>query len=145
MSRCTHSAWNGQRLKPESSPSAHDLEQQLCRLRELAASLENARMAVLHSDLAELTQQTVRQRELCAAIGRLDPDILSCPAEHRRTLLQESVQVAVQVARLNREYGALLSRARRTVDIFCRVLANSEATYLPPKREAASVSTRVEG
>lgn len=132
-------------MEPESSPPDHDLRKRLCCLRELAASLESARTAVLHSDLRELTRQTVRQRELCTALSRLDHEILSPTAEHRRGLLQQSLQIAMHVACLNREYGALLARARRTVDIFCRVLANSEATYLPPKRETSSVPARLEG
>jgi hypothetical protein len=49
-----------------------------------------------------------------------------------------------RVAQLNREYGALLTRARRTVDIFCRVLANSEVTYFPPKRESATSHSELE-
>jgi len=135
---------NGSSVKPESSPADHELEERLGCLRELAASLANARRAVLHSDLAELTRQSVRQRELCTALVRIDPEALSSAAERCRGLLQESVQMARHVARLNREYGALLARGRRTVDIFCRVLANSEATYLPPKREIACLAARVE-
>lgn len=132
-------------MKHEFSSSEQDPEQQLRCLRELAASLESARSAVLHSNLAELTRQTVRQRELCAALGRIDCEILAAVNDRWRNLVGESRQMVLHVSHLNREYGALLARARRTVEIFCRVLANSEATYPPPKRETASSLPSLEG
>jgi len=132
-------------LKPESSPAYQGLEQRLAGLRDLAGSLKSARAAVLHSDLAELRRQTDRQRELCAGLRQLNPRSSSAAGERWHCLLQEASQLEMQVAHLNREYGFLLAHARRTVDIFCRVLANSEATYLPPKREAISFQPNVEG
>ena len=48
--------------------------------------------------------------------------------------LADDLQVAARrVADLNRFYGALLRRRRRTVDICCRVLANSGTTYPAPR------------
>jgi len=127
------------------SPAYQQLEQRLTWLRELAGSLENARAAVLHSDLAELRRQTDRQRELCAGLRQLNPGTSSPAGERWQRLLQEARQMEMQVAHLNREYGFLLAHARHTVDIFCRVLANSDATYLPPKREAICFQPNVEG
>jgi len=124
-------------LEQEFSPAYQHLERRLCWLRELAGSLEGARAAVLASNLAELKLQTARQSELCAALGQFEP-VTSCPVGERwNRLLQESARTEMRVRQLNREYGALLARARRTVDIFCRLLANSEPTYPPPKRESA--------
>ena len=125
-------------MEQEFSPAYQHLEKRLSLLRELAGSLECAHAAVLGSDLAELTLQTVHQRELCAALRQAEGVAPSAAGERWNRLLQESTQMEKRVAHLNREYSALLARARRTVDIFCRVLANSEGTYLPPKRESAS-------
>ena len=129
-------------MRQESSPPGQELEQRVRCLRELAASLESARSAVLRSDLAELTRHTVRQRELCANLERIG--IPHAAAERWRDLLQESNQMELRVASLNREFGALLARARRTVDIFCRILGNAGATYRPPKPETASRIARLE-
>lgn len=131
-------------MKQEFPPAHQPLEQRLTWLRELAGSLESARAAVLHSDLTELRLQTARQRELCAGLRQLNPNTSSA-GERWHHLLQEASQLEMQVARLNREYRFLLAHARRTVDIFCRVLANSDATYLPPKREAIAFQPNVEG
>ena len=116
-----------------------EAEQRLGRLRELAASLESARAAVVGCDLAELICQTGRQRELCASLLKPSDRAPTSADERWNRVLQESQRVAWQIHRLNREYGFLLARARRTVDIFCRVLANSQTTYLPPKQQRRSV------
>jgi len=47
-------------------------------------------------------------------------------------LAAELLAVETKVLQLNRAYAAWLRRARRTVDIFCRVLAHSAITYPPP-------------
>lgn len=132
-------------LEPEFSPASQPLEQRLRLLRQLASSLECARAAVLGSDLVELTLQTARQRELCAALRQVEGEASVAPRERWNRLRQESAQMEKRVSHLNREYGALLARARRTVDIFCRVLANSEITYLPPKRESTTCRSGVGG
>lgn len=125
-------------LEQEFSPAYQHLERRLGWLRELAGSLEGARAAVLANNLAELKLQTARQRDLCAALGQFELGTPIGVGERWNRLLQESAKTEIQVRQLNREYGALLARARRTVDIFCRLLANSEPTYLPPKRESGS-------
>jgi hypothetical protein len=125
------------------------LQKRIELMHELSRSLEHAQAAVLNSDVVELGAQTLRQREICAGWQALissvaisskklaplkSPDT-SKPAsttERRRTLLAELAEVEARVKNLNLEYGALLRRAKRTVDIFCRVLSNAGATYAPP-------------
>jgi hypothetical protein len=128
------------------------LERRLRLMRELADSLERAQAAVLESDPGQVSAQTTRQRELCAELRRLaselTPEQVPSPVKdtagfmparaRRRALLIELAEVEPQVACLNRAYDALLRRARRTVDIFCRVLANSGATYIPPASHPVS-------
>jgi hypothetical protein len=118
--------------------------------RELAHSLEQAHAAVVRSDLPEIRRQTACQQELCVKLrqlpvepgrvqaqglhGGLPPPVADCGD----VLRGELAEVERRVAHLNRRYEALLRRARRTVDIFCRVLANSALTYPPPRAEAAT-------
>lgn len=120
------------------------------RLRQIAHSLELAHAAVLGSDLREITRQTARQRELCAEIQQLPVNPLPATGpwlpegltpwlrDGNDALGKELAATAKKVAQLNRRYEALLRRARRTVDIFCRVLAHSALTYPPPRSDAAS-------
>jgi len=134
------------------------LERQLALLRELAGSLQRAQAAVLSSDIGQMTAQTLRQQKLCEELqrhaGRMPcpnavlvapmatptPPVDALPLQplsaRRRSLLAELRETGKLVERLNRDYAALLRRARRTVDIFCRVLASSAVTYLPPARPA---------
>jgi hypothetical protein len=145
-------------------PSLNELlEWRLGLMRELANSLERARAAVLNSDPGQISAQTILQQELCAELRRLasalTPERVPSPAQcphsmagshaldtaegarlraRRRALLVELAEVEQRVFHLNRAYGALLRRARRTLDIFCRVLGSSGVTYVPP--EAQSVS-----
>jgi len=121
---------------------------------ELADSLERAQAAVLQSDVAEMTRQSERQRKLCADLSRLQAESSQLPQgaatadQHGvlgRDLGEEWTQARLRVARLNRAYGALLRRARRTVDIFCRVLASSAITYGPPAPPLAPARQDGEG
>jgi hypothetical protein len=135
-------------------------------MHELAASLERAQAAILHTDASQLSAQTKRQQELCEELRRLAPEsvpgkafplaeavrsfarkpdiaVLHPAIQRRQVLAVELAQVEAQVANLNRAYGSLLRRARRTVDIFCRVLANSGVTYLPPATQTSS-PTRIQ-
>jgi hypothetical protein len=139
------------------------LERRVGLMRELVHCLERAQAAVLSSDPPQLSAQTTRQQELCRELQRLaagltpsqvsapTPVASSDPGSHgpdtadlipgrvrREALLVELAEVEAQVAYLNRTYGALLRRARRTVDIFCRVLANSGVTYIPPGSQPPS-------
>jgi len=137
-------------MDPERSPGHEAHKTRVDLLRELAHSLERAHAAVVRSDLSELKRQTADQRKLCGELRQL-------PAEPGRTqtswlpgglpalvrdpnqaLGEELAEVARKVAQLNRRYEALLRRARRTVDIFCRGLASSALTYPPPRPETAT-------
>lgn len=109
-------------------------------LRQLADSLERAHAAVVRSDLFEITRQTACQQVLCGRLRQLpaeglrtQPGGLPAVRGGNQVLREELAKVERKVAQLNRRYEALLRRARRTVDIFCRVLANSALTYPPPR------------
>lgn len=137
------------------------LEQRLAWWRELTDLLAQAQAAVLHSDLARLETLTMRQREVCRQLLMTSPNVRHPEAatyaisviSHGSTNLQpqaveqrwsiltaEVARVEKQVGDLNRVYGALLRRARRTADIYCRVLASSAITYTAPPPQAAAES-----
>jgi hypothetical protein len=138
--------------------SANDfLERQVALMRELAGSLERAQAAVVNSDVAQICAQTILQQKLCGELQQLaesvspehsspahmvpatqpaDAATLHPLAQRQQSLLTELRKIGKHVEGLNRDYAALLRRARRTVDIFCRVLANSGVTYLPPTSQA---------
>ncbi|MGH9500936.1 MAG: hypothetical protein ACRD3L_17495 [Terriglobales bacterium] len=116
-------------------PSTRELmNRRLDLLRQLAGSLELAQAALATTTPAKLELESVRQRELCQglrALAEAFPEQGRVEADAR---LADDLQAASgQVAELNRKYAALLRRRRRTVDIFCRVLASSETTYSAPK------------
>jgi len=112
-------------------------------LRELAASLERAQKAVVRFDAGQLSLETARQQVLCTELRQLyvgpttgnSDDQLAEPASRSpETLLglgSEIQRVEGEVFRLNALYKELLRRSRRTVDIFCRILAYSGNTYKP--------------
>jgi len=134
------------------------LERRIALLRELAGSLQRAQAAVLRSDIGQMTAQTLRQQKLCEELqphaGRMSrpnavpvapmatprPPVDALPLQplsaRQHSLLAELREAGKLVERLNRDYAALLRRARRIVDIFCRVLASSAVTYLPPAPQA---------
>lgn len=140
--------------------SANDfLERQVALMRELAGSLERAQAAVLNSDGVQIRAQTILQQKLCGELqqlaGKFSPEdsspahmvtpthpadaaTLHPLAQRRQSLLTQLRETGKRVEQLNRVYSALLRRARRTVDIFCRVLANSGITYLPPISQTQS-------
>lgn len=122
------------------APETAWLDQRVEFLQQLADSLKAAQGAVVRNDLAKLRGQTSRQQLLCEQLRRLAEvaSVESAEANHetekRKTDLQEDLaQTELEVARLNRVYGALLRRASRTVNIFCRVLAASSPTYAVPQ------------
>jgi len=146
-------------MPPNASPSAHQIVQQrIILLLELATSLEQAQRALLKTNLEEFRSHTTRQQELCrllredsgeAAQERTEPRVdgskssepqpESAASERWTTLGAQLRDVEQRVAELNCCYGALLRRARRTVDIFCRVLTNSGLTYAPPGQSRAGM------
>jgi len=134
----------------------------LALMRELAASLEQVQTAIVRSNLAGITGHIALQRELCQAVRQLETeapqwsstklsavripraplpapeDAASGLARHRwNAVAKELIEVEIRVGQLNLVYGALVRRARRTVDIFNRALACSANTYAPPKRDPA--------
>jgi len=137
-------------MDPDCSPGDEACKARVDLLRELADSLERAHAAVVGSDLSEIKHQTACQQELCARLRQLPAELVRPltswlpggqppPVGGRnQVLLEELAEVERKVAQLNRRYEALLRRARRTVDIFCRVLVSSALTYPPPRPEAAT-------
>ena len=122
-------------------PASRDLANQVLAarcgwLRDLADSLELASAALIHQNLGALRYQTGRQQDICRNLlqsGALAPPDLSLRDPGMQPELQrEMAQLANLVARRNRTYAALLRRARRTVNIFCRVLEHAAVTYPEP-------------
>jgi len=128
----------------DAEPSANNEPWTACVrwLEELGDSLERAHAAVVGSDLAEIRRQTARQEKLCGKLRQHRREPAVAPASPvpggragRVVMPEELAAVESRVADLNRRYEALLRRARRTIDIFCRVLANSALTYPPPRAQ----------
>lgn len=144
------------------------VERRLALMLQLASSLEQVHGAVVRSDLPALEGHTARQREICEALRQLETEALRHPPgtaiadkspnqkigmqlpddavsplvrQRWKALAQELTRVEIRVSQLNEVYGALLRRARRTVQIFNRVLESSAITYVPPKPEAAIVQS----
>ena len=110
------------------------LIQRLALLRVLADSLERSRVELMTTTPAKLDQQTTRQRELCRQLCALAVEFpVRGYVRTHAGLANDLQETARRVAELNRKYAALLRRKRRTVDIFCRVLASSGTTYPAPK------------
>jgi hypothetical protein len=110
------------------------LIQRLALLRVLADSLERSRVELMTTTPAKLDQQTAQQRELCRQLCALAVEFPERGYVRTHAVLANDLQeTARRVAELNRKYAALLRRKRRTVDIFCRVLASSGTTYPAPK------------
>lgn len=123
-----------------TAPGPGLLENKVELLRQLAGSLEAAQAAVVHHDLAELRRETARQERICGQFRQLEAARLAKAeavwgdAQGRREELQGNLaRVKLEVTRLNRIYGALLRRASRTVNIFCRALVAARVTYDVPQ------------
>jgi hypothetical protein len=120
--------------QPSSSLIQELLTQRLGLLRALAESLNHAQAALATITPEKLDRHTAHQRELCRQLRSLstgfrDESSAAIPAG----LANHVQETARRVADLNRRYAALLRRRRRTVDIFCRVLATSGITYPAPR------------
>lgn len=104
----------------------------------LADSLAAAQAALATVTPEELDRHSGRQGELCRQLGGLGARLPDGAREGINAGLAEDLQRAVRrVAELNRFYGAMLRRRRRTGDIFCRLLASSGTTYPAPTGLAA--------
>ena len=114
--------------------STHELmSQRLMLLRQLAGSLEQTQASLVTTTPAKLDFHTARQQELCRELRALTVGFMDGLHAQTPSRLADDVQAAArQVADLNRKYAALLRRKRRTIDIFCRVLASSGTTYPEP-------------
>jgi len=107
----------------------------LAATQGLASALSCAQAGLLADDLHTFERQTACQREFCAELRSLHAELARaedpfCNSSAQQQALLEAHQEACRQARL---YAALLRRARRTVDIFCRVLASSGTTYVVPR------------
>jgi flagellar biosynthesis/type III secretory pathway chaperone len=147
-------------MNQELTTSFELVERRLALMRELTVSLDQAQSTVVRSDLAGINGYTMRQGEICEALRQLEFEALQHPPcttvtsrsrNHKvgmqlpgdtispliqqrwKMLAQELNQVEMRANHLNQVYGALLRRARRTVQIFNRVLESSAITYAPPK------------
>jgi len=128
-------------------------ERRLALVRELADSVAGAQAELLASNLESFERQTMRQRQLCDGWRFLEaeppqpqeqdsaPSDVSANSPTTRRLLPrwstqdlELAEAQTQALQQARTYAALWRRARRTVGIFCRVLASSGVTRtrLPP-------------
>lgn len=108
--------------------------QRLGLLHALADSLEQAQAALATVTPEKLDHHTARQEELCRQLHALAAGLPNHANDRPDAGLADDLQGAARrVAELDRRYGALLRRRRRTVDIFCRVLTNAGTTYPAPK------------
>jgi len=113
-------------------------ERRLELFRELAASLERAQRAVMASKVEQMIRETSRQQEICGELrARRDdkPGTAFTGSSRGAELAGELMRIEKRVAELNRLYAALLRRARRTAEIFCRAMASSALTYDPAQME----------
>jgi len=99
-------------------------------LREMAGSLSQSKAAILSSSLADLEFQTERQRLLCQRWAALRSLAQRLPVRIQAT--PDAATAVMETSQRLRIYASLVRRARRTVAIFCRVLATSGVTYSPP-------------
>jgi hypothetical protein len=120
--------------QPAPSSIHEPQAQRLTLLRALADSLEQAQAGLATTTPATLDQHTAQQWDLCRRLRALSPGPPDGgEAQTHAGLAGDLQQTARRVADLNRKYAALLRRRRRTVDIFCRVLASSGTTYPAPR------------
>jgi len=123
----------GTAIMAQESPMDPAYARRAHLLEELADSLSLASSAIRQANLPVLENQTSRQRVLVQRLSFESGE--QFPAADRATdgqWIQELARIEAKVARLNRVHAALIRRARRTVDIFCRVLNHSGTTYPPP-------------
>jgi len=143
-------------MNQASFTSLPTLERRLRLMRELIGSVKRAQTAVVRSELAALEAEIVKQQQLCVALRegeggegdevslsgpqfpqKCDENLSSSAGERWRTLSSELADAEAEASVVNRAYGALLRRARRTVEIFARVVACSAATYPLPRAACA--------
>lgn len=104
-------------------------ETRLRLLRALYESLSLAQAHLVALDLENFERQTGCQQQMCREL-RAWPAAAAPPlgAGQRQELRELQAQLSQQC----RVHSAFLRRSRRTIDIFCRVLASSGVTYARP-------------
>jgi hypothetical protein len=125
------------------------LERRIKLLQKLADSLQRGHAALCIPDYTQIPVQTKVQQDLCQELRRVSRLQASGSAGSAATsvkkcekaLVNELQDLQRRVAELNRSYAALLRRAQRTLNIFCRLLQNSGLTYVAP---AVSALPRVQ-
>jgi hypothetical protein len=121
------------------------LEERKRLLQQLLNCQADAVVALLRSELAELGELNARQLIICERLRDIQRALagtggvvrnLTAGAGEGLVTVQRSSDLKTEVVRLenevghrNRVFGALLVRARRTMDIFGRALASSWPTY----------------
>ena len=119
------------------------LEWRCARLHDLAASLDEAKAAILRADASGLSRHAAEQQEICrqllanSPLPDADRKSLSLGGPpgidfRGRELLIQVHQLELGVWQSNLVYAALLRRARRTFEILERAVASSRPTYTPP-------------
>jgi hypothetical protein len=117
-----------------SAPIHELLSQRLGLLRALAGSLDQAQASLAAATPEKLNQYTSQQQELCRQLRLLAGGFSELRSRPHAGMADDLQVAAKRVGDLNRKYAALLRHKRRTVDIFCRVLASSGTTYPAPKQ-----------
>src|SRR5262249_54304416 len=125
-------------MSPPLEPASRQDSAPLALWEALAASLEQATRALTDGDLDAFERATERQQQLCDQLrGVLPPwpgrgvcrDTPEGAADQR-----ECMEIERRVKHLNRVYAALLRRANRSLETFCRMLDAAPSTYAAPMR-----------
>jgi len=108
------------------------LPQRLELMRQLAGALRRSNNAICQSDLVQFICNVTCQKHVCSALRHAVAQNTTRETMNDAAVIDEVLKIRDELRCLNQVQAALIRRGRRTVDIFCRVLANSGATYLPP-------------
>ena len=139
------------------------LKRRLASLRLLAKELCDCRDSLISMDLEATRQHVLYQQGLCSEIrfldrelgvlrqgvaeaGGLKPEGMSneafatlfdaSSASQLRQVTDELTVVERRVWRLNRVYGGLIRRSRRSINVLINVMASYMGTYPPSPRHA---------
>jgi hypothetical protein len=158
--------------KPETQFYLELLKRRVASLRLMAKELRDCRGALIKMDLESTRQHISYQQGLCSEIrfldqelgvlrrelakaGGLEPEGMSesafaklfdaGSASQLRQILDDLEQVQRRVWRLNRVYGGVLRRSRRSIHVLINVLASYRGTYSRPPRRPACAFERQAG
>lgn len=148
------------------------LKRRMASLRLMAKELRDCRESFVSMDLEATREHISYQQALCAEIrfldnelgvlrrqmakaGGLDSEEMSHAAfaklfdtgsaSQLRQVTEELATVQNQVWRLNRIYGGLLKRSRRSINVLINVMASYMGTYDPSPRRHACIFSRRAG